>query len=102
MSYMESPWDGKEWLVLCHEHGDGAVCLWWRANGAGYTRLIDEAGRYTETEARAIENNRQKDVAVRLADAEAAAQRVVMLDRLPGAKSAWRRRHDAAPQEKAS
>jgi hypothetical protein len=85
---------GDEWLILCHEHGDGAVCLWWRPNGAGYTTRLDEAGRYTEAEARSIEAGRQTDVAVRLAEAEAAAQRVVPLSALPGAKSAWRRRHD--------
>jgi len=36
----------KAWLVWSHEHG-----LWWRANNRGYTSSIDEAGRYTLTDA---------------------------------------------------
>ena len=37
------------WLVYSREHN-----AFWRANRIGYTRNIDEAGRYSEAEARNI------------------------------------------------
>jgi hypothetical protein len=40
----------KDWVVWSFEH-DG----WWRLGSGGYTRLLAEAGRYTEAEAREIE-----------------------------------------------
>lgn len=36
----------KDWLVWSCEHQ-----LWWRANRCGYTAKVDEAGRYTLTDA---------------------------------------------------
>ena len=36
-------------LVWSNEHG-----LWWRANGNGYTSIIEEAGRYNRVKARQI------------------------------------------------
>lgn len=38
-----------DFLVWSNEHQQ-----WWRANKTGYTRYIEEAGRYTEDEARTI------------------------------------------------
>ncbi|MDN5849112.1 MAG: hypothetical protein L0H63_05660 [Nitrococcus sp.] len=43
-----TPADGK-WLVWSNEHG-----AWWRPAKWGYTRAIEEAGRYTRAEADAI------------------------------------------------
>ena len=40
------------WLVWSEEHG-----AWWGAGKAGYTRSIVEAGRYSEAEAKGIEEN---------------------------------------------
>ena len=38
-----------EFLIWSIEHG-----AWWRPGGMGYTRRLDEAGRYSSTEAEAI------------------------------------------------
>ena len=37
------------WLIWSNEHG-----AWWKPGEWGYTRLIEEAGRYTERRARQI------------------------------------------------
>ena len=37
------------WLIVSWEQG-----AFWRPQGAGYTMLVEEAGRYTEAEARDI------------------------------------------------
>jgi len=42
---------GRNWLIYSNEHG-----AWWKPDSRGYTRSIDEAGRYTEEEARDICN----------------------------------------------
>lgn len=42
----------------------GNEVLWWRANSAGYTTRFDEAGRYSEADARRIEGIRGTDKAV--------------------------------------
>jgi hypothetical protein len=38
------------WVIWSEEHG-----AWWRVGRAGYTRSLVSAGRYSETEAKAIE-----------------------------------------------
>lgn len=40
---------GPPWLVWSNEHN-----AFWRPNRCGYTRLIDQAGRYSKAEAEAI------------------------------------------------
>jgi len=40
------------WLVWSEEHG-----AWWGAGKTGYTRSIVDAGRYSEAEAKGIEDN---------------------------------------------
>ena len=48
----------------------GNCALWWRANGAGYCCDIDDAGVYSEKEARSICRNRDTDVAYRVQDVQ--------------------------------
>ena len=35
--------DGRLWLVWSNEHG-----AWWRGDGRGYTRVLNEAGRWSK------------------------------------------------------
>ena len=37
------------WLIWSNEHG-----AWWRPAGCGYIRVIEEAGRYSRSEAQEI------------------------------------------------
>ena len=39
-----------------------AIC-WWRAKGKGYTSDFNEAGRYSEEEAKKISDGRKQDIA---------------------------------------
>jgi hypothetical protein len=41
--------DEMNWVVWSEEHG-----AWWRFGNYGYTRSLFHAGRYSETEAKAI------------------------------------------------
>lgn len=50
--------DEKAWLVW-----NTTDCLWWKADRAGYTRIIGEAGRYTLPEAIACATSRSQDLA---------------------------------------
>lgn len=75
------------WLILCtDEPGHGGVGLWWNPEGAGYTRDLDKAGRWTEEEAKRRAGDR--DMALSLAAVEPRAHRVVELDKIDGAWSA--------------
>lgn len=71
----------KRFLIYSREHN-----LWWRANSAGYTHAIEEAGRYSYEDALAIcqganwRNNAQGGVSEFMMVApESAAQVDVML-----------------------
>lgn len=50
-------------LIMCEQLVDGQI-LWWRKESRGYTTNVDEAGLYTERQARDIERIRGKDFAV--------------------------------------
>lgn len=41
----------------------GNAIVWWRANGKGYTTDFNDAGRYSEEDAKQISNNREQDIA---------------------------------------
>lgn len=38
-------WD-KKWLIWCHERD-----MWWKSNRQGYTYYLQEAGKYTYSDA---------------------------------------------------
>ena len=69
--------DPGAWLILDSRSREYA--LWWGPNRSGYTVRLDEAGRYTEAEARSQEQSRSTDKAVPLAMAERHALSVVSL-----------------------
>jgi len=58
----------------------GNCALWWRPDSRGYTCDLDQAGLYTEKQARSICRNRDSDVAYREEDVERAAIRHVRFD----------------------
>ena len=41
--------ESQDYLVWSNQHG-----MWWRPAGRGYTKQIEEAGRYTRVNAEAI------------------------------------------------
>jgi hypothetical protein len=63
--------------------GSGDHCVWWRPDSAGYTTSLDEAGRYTEQEAKSITCLRSvgatepRDIAITEDDAARISHRVV-------------------------
>jgi hypothetical protein len=64
-----------------YERGDD--CVWWGRDRSGYTRNLDEAGRYTRNEAERQQRARPDiDVAVDEAKAIELVRRVVPRDRL--------------------
>jgi hypothetical protein len=83
----------KEYYIYSF-HSSPDLMLWWRANNAGYTTRLDDAGRYTEEQVRAepdYYDNRTETVAVPCDVVDDAAVRV-----LPNDSSLirrWRRRH---------
>lgn len=60
----------------------GDDLLLWKPKGKGYTTNFDEAGRFTEEEARGIERNRGTDKAIPLEVAQRALRRVVDSEKL--------------------
>jgi hypothetical protein len=46
----------------------GDCCIWWRVNGEGYTRDLNDAWKIDETLARRICGNRPEQDVMRVAD----------------------------------
>lgn len=68
------------YLILCTERsGYAGEALWWAPDRCGYTVRFDDAGRYTEAEAREIVRGLRErgERAIREDVAEALAVRVV-------------------------
>jgi hypothetical protein len=83
----------KEYYIYSF-HSTPDLMLWWRANNAGYTTRLDDAGRYTEEQVRAepdYYDNRTETVAVPCDVVDDAAVRVVLNN--PNLVRRWRRRH---------
>lgn len=74
------------WLIYSlKEAVHGEVCLWWKPKAMGYTRYLEQAGRFTREEAEAHQRGASGDVAI-LEESTAlkAALRVVPLDGVGG------------------
>lgn len=68
----------RTFLILSVKWSRSSVLTWWGPGRCGYVWRIDEAGLYTEAEAREIEASTHTDaIAVPLAEAEAKSARVV-------------------------
>lgn len=82
------PDDLSEWLLYSvKERGWGDTVLWWRDKASGYSRFIEEAGRYSLKEAESYVNGAGYCVVmVKAAEAWAAAKRVVRIQDLAGAE----------------
>lgn len=80
--------DEDAWLIYTtDEEGHGGCLLWWKPKAAGYTRHIEEAGRYSELDARRQAGHDSAggtgNYAVRYLDAVKVALRVVRIGSLP-------------------
>lgn len=49
-------------IYTVKEEGHGSVYLWWKPNRCGYTRYIEDAGRYSAAEAMKIVGNNSDSV----------------------------------------
>lgn len=67
------------YVIQDSRSGVGDCAVWWRPNGYGYTCNMDEAGRFTETEARRIACGRDSDRVFALADVTPLAARHVIV-----------------------
>lgn len=61
---------------------DGDDVIWWRPDRRGYTTNFDEAGRYSEEEAKKIVSLRDTDIAIPLFLVQQAATKIVRRDAL--------------------
>lgn len=69
--------DGRMYLIENTQHR-GDCCVWWRPKGHGYTRVLDEAGRWPKEEAERICRSRpEQDKMWLVADAVEQAVRHV-------------------------
>lgn len=66
-----------DWLIRDSRNNPDGLLLWWGPNRCGYTTRLDEAGRYSEEEAKRQDARRDTDVAVPLSRAQATAVAVV-------------------------
>jgi hypothetical protein len=79
---------GRLWLVWSNEHGQ-----WRAANGVGYTRVLDEAGRYSRDDADGIVDRATLGGTLRITVETRLGQRVEVLPEVavpaPEAEGAW-------------
>jgi hypothetical protein len=67
-----------QWYVIEATDGhDGVSALWWKPDRCGYTTNLNDAGLYSEADARVIEHIRGTDRAWRYEDANIAAETVI-------------------------
>lgn len=66
------------YYIRCVQGGD--LALWWRPNRHGYTVNLDEAGVYSEEEARRLDRGREIDVAYRVEDVNPKVIRALGVD----------------------
>jgi len=78
-------------LYTTDEPGSGHTILWWKKDGAGYTRFLDEAGGYLLAEAEKIVQGSHNTHMVSAPDAYAVARRVVRIEDLEGAMANYRK-----------
>lgn len=53
------PESSEPLFYIRHSSGYNGDCvIWWRPNSAGYTFRLDEAGKYPESQARQLTQNR--------------------------------------------
>jgi len=74
--------EGKRFYILDTRQIVGNCALWWCPNGAGYTTQLEEAGLFSEADAK---SHRETDVAVPEEMAKACSVTHVRVDRLRGA-----------------
>lgn len=65
------------WLIRDTRGNPDGLVNWWGPNRCGYTTSLDDAGRYTEEDAKWQERSPSTDVAVPLERAMALSVRVV-------------------------
>ncbi len=70
---------GEMFYILDSRSCVGNCALWWRPKGAGYTTQLEEAGLYTEKEAK---SHRGTDVAIPESMAKACSVTHVRVERL--------------------
>ena len=88
----ECPCPVPSWfLYTTDERGWGDTVLWWKENGCGYTRFVEEAGAYSLQEAEAIVRGGHSVAMVKAPEAHAAAKRVVRIMDLKGVEENYQK-----------
>jgi len=78
-------------LYTTDERGWGDTVLWWKKDGAGYTRFIEEAGGYLLAEAEKIVRGGHSVAMVKAPEAYASAKRVVRIEDLEGTEENYQK-----------
>ena len=78
----DGPLEPRDYLILDVRQMNGDALLWWGPRNKGYTFDVDEAGRYTKTEAEAQRARRMSDFPVPAGGVMECTRRVVWRDEL--------------------
>jgi hypothetical protein len=71
----------RDWVIVAVHLSTQGIAIFWREGGRGYTRKIEEAGRWTKEEAqRREQNTERREVAVHFSEIEKVSFRAVMDD----------------------